>query len=63
VLDKYNFGIKRLQTVHSFENSESHFMMIEAVRNRKVQTIIEKPLIIFDSNRNYKGELGEIFGI
>ncbi|PLX19551.1 MAG: hypothetical protein C0601_01475 [Candidatus Muiribacterium halophilum] len=55
------YGIKRIQFVHSFENSMSHLFMVEAVKNSRIETKILEPLVIYDDNKEYKGFLKEIF--
>jgi|GEM_PF-3194751 len=58
---KNKYGIRRIQFVHSFERSNSHLFLVEAIKNSGIETKILEPLIIYDDNNKYRGFLKEIF--
>ena len=58
---KYNLNIKRIQFIYPKENEESNMIIIEAHKNGKEGLKVLPPLIVHDSNGNYKKEIEEMF--
>lgn len=54
---KYNFGLKRIVPVYNDNNSNSCFVLIEAIYNGKDYVIINKPVFINDYE-SYQGIFG-----
>lgn len=52
--NKYNFGIKQVQTVFDNKNSKCCFILIEAMFNGKDYVKINKPIFL-DEYKSYKG--------
>ena len=52
LLQKYNFGIKKLEFAYHDYDSNCNIVLIESMKNGKNNCIIEKPLI----TKNYRGE-------
>lgn len=52
LLNKYNFGIKRIRCCHNNLNQKSNMILIEAKKNCKNNVEIESPLI----TKNYEGD-------
>ena len=53
LLQKYNFGIKKLEFAYHDYDSNCNIVLIESMKNGKNNCIIEKPLI----TKNYRGEV------
>ncbi len=53
LLQKYHFGIKRLEFAYNDYESNCNVVLIEAMKGGKNNTIIEKPLI----TANYRGDI------
>ena len=58
---KYNLNIKRIQFIYPKENEESNMIIIEAHKNGKEGLKVLPPIIVHDSNGNYKKEIEEMF--
>lgn len=61
LLRKYKLEPKQLRFVYSNENSEPKLVLIKAIKNAKSFLKIDKPLIIYDSNKNYTNEILKIY--
>lgn len=57
ILAKYNFACKRLRFVHSFVDGPARLVLIEAMHGGKAGTIVEAPLIIYESPNVYTKEV------
>lgn len=57
LLKKYNFGLKRIVPVYNDINSNSCFVLIEAIYNGKDYVIINKPIYISE-HESYQGIFG-----
>ena len=53
LLQKYHFGIKRLQFAYNDKKSNCNIVLIEAMKNGKNSTIINSPIF----TNNYRGDL------
>lgn len=58
---KYNLNIKRIQFIYPKENEESNMIIIEAHKNGKEGLKVLPPIIVHDSNGDYKKEIEEMF--
>jgi tRNA1(Val) A37 N6-methylase TrmN6 len=62
LLNKYNFGLKRMRFVYTQENCESSKMFLyEARLNLKSDVVVESPLFVYNSDGTYSKEVREIF--
>lgn len=61
ILNKYKFGVRRLQTVHSNINSPAHLVLVDACKKINIETKVMKPNIIYDESGNYYGKFKELF--
>ena len=61
LLNKYNFGINKIQLIYPKEDAESNLFMIEAVKNGKSGVKFLKPMYIHNSDGTYKDEIKRIF--
>ncbi len=53
LLQKYKFGIKKLEFAYHDYNSNCNIVLIESMKNGKNNCIVEKPLI----TKNYRGDI------
>lgn len=53
---------KRLKLVHPSLEKEANMVLIEAVKDGKSGSRVEKPLIVFDANGAYMPEIREVYG-
>jgi len=58
---KYNLNIKRIQFIYPKENEESNMIIIEAHKNGKEGLKVLTPIIVHNSNGNYKKEIEKMF--
>jgi tRNA1(Val) A37 N6-methylase TrmN6 len=62
ILNKHNFGIKRIKFVYSKTTADNALIvLVEARQNKKDDTVVEKPLYIYDDNGQYTKEVMQIF--
>jgi tRNA1(Val) A37 N6-methylase TrmN6 len=61
ILKTYNFEPKKIQFIHSKENSESDLFLIEARMNANPGLKILRPLIIHNNDNTYRDEINKIF--
>ena len=58
---KYNLNIKRIQFIYPKDKEESNMIIIEAHKNGKEGLKVLPPIIVHDSNGNYKKEIEDMF--
>jgi tRNA1(Val) A37 N6-methylase TrmN6 len=51
---------KRLRSVHAFSDAKASMVLVEAVKGGRKGVDILRPLIIYDSAKNYSAELNAI---
>ena len=61
-LKQKNLIPKRICFVHPRKNKKSKLFLIDCIKNGKSGLVIDKPVIIYDDNKNYSSELKEMFG-
>lgn len=61
LMRKYNIEPKTLKMVHSNINSQPNLLLIKGVKNAKAFLKIEKPLYIYDENKQYSKEVLKIY--
>ena len=61
-LKNKNLIPKRVSFVYPFKNKRSKLFLIECIKNGKIGLVVDKPIIIYDDNKNYSLELLEMFG-
>lgn len=59
---KYKLEPKRLRLVHAYKDKEPTMVLVEGVKGGKRRLSVEKPLIIYDENREYSQEIKRDFG-
>lgn len=58
---KYNIEPKRIRFIYPKEGMNSNMLLIEGTKNGNKGTIIEKPLIVHETNGNYTEEVQNMF--
>lgn len=61
LLNKYRFNIKRLQFIHSFQESEANNVLIEARFQGGEGLIIEKPIVVHNNDYQYSDTVLKLF--
>lgn len=59
---KYRIEPKRLRMVYPYADREPSMVLVEAVRGGKRRLTVEKPLIIYNENREYTEEIKRDYG-
>lgn len=59
---KYKLEAKRVRFVHSFVGKESNMVLIEAIKDAKYDCIVEKPLILYESDNMHTEEVLKMYG-
>ena len=60
-LKKYKLEPKELRFVQPSYNKEPNLILIKAIKNAKPFLKIQKPLYIYDENKNYTDEILKIY--
>ena len=62
LLEKYNFGIKRIINIYPKKSSKiAEIVFVEATKNTNANVVVEKPIYIHDENGNYSKEILNYF--
>ena len=61
-LNKYRLEPKRMRLVYPFIDKEPNMVLIEANRGGRSRLTVEKPLIVFETEGQYKQEILEEYG-
>lgn len=59
---KYKLEPKRMRMVYPYADSEPSMVLVEALKCGKRRLTVEKPLIIYDENREYTEEIKNDYG-
>lgn len=60
--NKHKFGLKRLKFIYPKTSSEEALIvLVEARFNKKSDSVVEKPMYIYDDNNEYTEEVSKIF--
>jgi tRNA1(Val) A37 N6-methylase TrmN6 len=60
-LNRHRLEPKRIQFVHSHEKDEARLVLVEALKGGHAQVKILPPFHLFDPERNYTPQAGELF--
>ena len=61
LMNKYNLSPKRVQFIYPKEGMNSNMVLIEATKNGNNSLKVLEPLVVHDSNGNYKQNINDIF--
>lgn len=59
---KYKLEPKRMQLVYPYIDKEPNMVLIEGVKGGNARMTVEKPIIVYDRNGDYTGQIYEIYG-
>ena len=59
---KYKYGIKKVRYIYNKVDESSKLVLVEAIKNRKCDFFVDKPLIILDNNGEKTEEYKNILG-
>ena len=63
LMTRYKLEPKRMQLVHSYIDKEPSMVLIEGRLGGNSRMTIEKPLIVYDKQRQYTQEIMDIYGL
>lgn len=62
LMNEYKVPVKRMKLVHPFLDREPNMILVEGIKGSKGSVIIEKPLIVYESQGKYTREIYDIYG-
>lgn len=62
LMNRYGIPVKRMKLVHPFIDREPNMILVEGVKGSKGSVIIEKPLVVYESQGKYTKEIYDIYG-